>query len=207
MKLLRTLLLFLFFVLCCPEISLGQDTATYKLQENFKREIIINNKRFRVYNNWFSGGVGPGWNTAYPRLQFVIGINYNFHVRRHYFRVGGMMTGDNFGLWNNYQVHAGWIPYRKETEKYNLAMLGGISYTTGYNYIGPPLMYDNNHPYATVGGYAELQYIRKIYYDVGYGGAFFVNANDKGVIFGIRADFYLSGAFKGYVKGHEPPRR
>jgi hypothetical protein len=208
MKLFRNLVIFLFFVLCCPKISFAQDTSQYKLQENFKREIIIGDKRFRVYNNWFSGGGGLGINTEIPYVQTVIAVNLNFHIRRYYFRLGGMMTGDNFGQWNNYQLHAGWIPYRKETEKYNLAMLGGISYLTGYKFVGIDQnhlhVYNTAHPYAVPGGYAEIQYIRKIYYDAGIGGAIFVNVNDKNTIVGIRADLYLSGAYKGYVKGREP---
>jgi hypothetical protein len=206
MKTLRTIGLFLFFVVCCPKISFGQDTAIYKMRENFKREIIIDYKRFRVYNNWFSGGGGLALNTANPYPQLAIAVNYNFHITRHYFRIGGMMSGDNFGLWNNYQLHAAWIPYRKETEKYNLAFMAGPSYATGYKFVMPPHIYDNLNPYTEWGGYAEVQYIHKIFYDVGVGGAFFLNVNAKNSIIGLRADIYLSGAFKGYVKGHEPKK-
>lgn len=206
MKLLRNTILILYFVLCCPQFSFGQDTAVYKLQENFKREIIIKDKRFRVYNNWFSGGGGLALNTGTPYPQIVIGINENFHIRQYYFRIGGMMSGDYFGSWNNLQLHLGWIARRIETQKYNLALLAGPSYSTGYEYVRPPHLYRND-PYAAFGGYAEIQYIRKIFYDVGLGGAFFVNVDNKNTIIGIRADFYLSGAYKGYVKGKEPPQR
>lgn len=207
MKLLRTIGLFLFFIVACPKLSFGQDTSVYKLRENFKREIVIDYKRFRVYNNWVSGGGGIALNTANPYAQLVVAVNYNFHITRHYFRLGTMVSGDNFGMWNNVQGHAAWIPYRKETTKYNLAMMAGPSYCTGYKYIRPPHIYDELHPYTEWGGYAEIQYIRKIFYDVGVGGAFFVNVNAKNTIIGIRADIYLSGAFKGYVKGHEPPQK
>ncbi|HET6992598.1 MAG TPA: hypothetical protein VFJ43_14790 [Bacteroidia bacterium] len=211
MKRFKIISLFLFVVIFFPKISSGQDTAKYQMRENFKREIIIQNKRFRVYNNWFSGGGGFALNSANPYLQTVIAINMNFHIHQYYFRLGGMMSGDNFGLWNNYQFHAGWIPYRKENEKYNLILLGALSYSTGYKFIGLDAnkihVYDNLHPYSEAGGYAEVQYIRKIYYDVGLGGAFFVNVNSKNTIVGIRADLYLSGAYKGYVKGKEPIRR
>jgi hypothetical protein len=210
MKSLRIIFFVLVMLTGLPKISFGQDTAKYKVQENFKREIIINNKRFRVYNNWFSGGGGLGFNTGIPFLQTIIAVNVNFHIRQYYFRLGGMMTGDNFGLWNNYQLHLGYIPLRRETEKYNLAILGGISYLTGYQYVGLDInhnhVYNNAHPYATVGGYAEIQYIHKIYYDAGIGGAFFLNVCDKNSIIGVRADIYLSGAYKGYVKGKEPPK-
>ena len=143
MKVLRKIIVVLFLALCCPEFSFGQDTAVYKLQENFKREIIIRDKRFRVYNNWFSGGGGIAGHTANPYMQVVLAVNINFHIKRQYFRLGGMMSGQDFGLWNNYQLHGGWIPYRKETEKYNLAFIGGIAYSTGYKFVAAPDKYDN----------------------------------------------------------------
>jgi hypothetical protein len=211
MKRFNLISLFLFVVIFFPKISSGQDTAKYQVRENFKREIVIDYKRFRVYNNWFSGGGGIAVNTANPYPQAVLSVNLNFHIHQYYFRLGGMMDGDNFGVWNNYQLHAGWIPYRKETEKYNLAVLGAISYSSGYKFLGLDSMhhhiYDNNNPYVGVGGYAEIQWIKKIIYDAGVGGAFFVNVNAKNTIIGLRADIYLSGAFKGYVRGHEPLRR
>ncbi len=207
MKFFKAAFFFVLFLMVCPKISFGQDTAHVKPQENFKREIVINDKRFRVYNNWFSGGAGIAYNTSIPKLQFTIGVNMNFHIHQYYFRIGGLMSGDNFGLWNNYGLHVGYIPIRRETEKYNLAVVGAISYSTGYNYIGGTLLYDNNNPYAAVGGYAEIQYIHKILYDAGVGGAFFVNVNAKNTIIGLRADIYLSGAYKGYVKGREPHKQ
>lgn len=139
-------------------------------------------------------------------MQVALAANVNFHLKYQYFRIGGMLSGDNFRQWNNYQFHAAWIPYRKETEKYNFIVLAGASYATGYTFISPPHVYDNLDPYTAWGGYAEAQYIRKIAYDVGIGGAFFVNVNAENSIIGIRADFYLSGAYKGYVKGREPQK-
>ncbi|CAN5438009.1 hypothetical protein BH09BAC5_BH09BAC5_21380 [soil metagenome] len=206
MKFLKILFVILFFLLIRPDVSFGQDTSHFNVQENFKREIVIKDKRFRVYNNWFSGGGGFGFNTAIPYLQTIISVNMNFHVHQYYFRIGGMMSGDDFGLWNNYQLHAGWIPYRKETEKYNLAFVGAISYSTGYKFLYSPHVYENNHPYAEVGIYTEMQFIKKILYDAGIGGAFFINVNAKNTIVGLRADIYLSGAYKGYVKGREPQK-
>ena len=200
---IRIILFFLFLVIVFPKNSFGQDTAQYKLKKNFKQEIIIKNQRFRIYNNWYSGGGGLAWNSAIPNAQTVIAVNMNFHIHQYYFRLGGMISGDNFGLWNNYQVHAGWIPFRRETEKYNLAMIAALSYCTGYRYIANNV-YDNMHPYAETGGYAEIQWIKKIQYSVGIGGAFFVNVDAKNTIIGLRADIYLSDSYKGYVRGKEP---
>jgi hypothetical protein len=206
MNKIKFFVFFLLSLLSFPKFSFAQDTAHTVMQENFKREIVINNKRFRVYNNWTSIGVGPAYHSSNPRTQLVLGFNFNFHIHQHYFRLGGMISGDlqdRFSVKNNYQAHAAWIPLRKDNEKYHLALMGGISYATGYKYLYGGL-YDNIHPYHVWGGYAEAQLIKKIYYDVGVGGAFFVNVNSANTMIGIRLDFYLSGAYKGYVRGKEP---
>ena len=207
MKQIKIISFFLLLVIFFPKNIFGQDTAQYKikLKKNYKQEIVINNQRFRIYNNWYTVGGGLGANTSNPHAQTVLGLNMNFHIHQYYFRLGGMISGDNFGLWNNYQAPMGWIPYRKETEKYNLAMITAFSYCTGYKYLYPGA-YDNMHPYAEAGGYVEIQWIKKIQHSVGIGGAFFVDVNAKNTIIGIRADLYLSDSYKGYVKGKEPVR-
>jgi hypothetical protein len=166
---------------------------------DLKKEIVINNKRFRVYNNWISGGAGPAYHSANPRTQLAVGVNYNFHIKQYYFRLGGQISGDDFGLWNNYQLHGGWIPYRKETENFNLALMGGLSYSTGYEFLYAGV-YETT-PYNEVGGIIEIQYIRKWKYDVGFGPAFFAEINGRQSIVGVRLDMYFSGAYRGESKG------
>lgn len=207
MKKVRFFVFLLLMLFSLPKISFGQDTAKYVVRENFKREIVINHQRFRVYNNWSTVGFGLAWHSANPRTQVVLGFNYNFHIHQHYFRLGGMISGDlqdRFSLRNNYQGHAAWIPMRVDNAKYHLALMGGISYSTGYKYVYAG-HYDNIHPYHVWGGYAEAQYVRKLTYGVGVGGAFFVNVNSANTIIGVRLDLYLSSAYKGYEKGYNPP--
>ncbi len=207
MKQFKFALFFLLTLLSLPKISLGQDTAKFVVQENFKREIVINHIRYRVYNNWSSGGFGLAWHSANPRAQILLGFNYNFHIHQHYFRIGGMISGDlqeRFSIRNNYQAHAAWIPMRIDNVKYHLALMGGLSYATGYKYLFGG-QYDVIHPYHVWGGYAEVQYVRKLTYGTGGGGAFFVNVNPANTMIGIRLDLYLSSAYKGYEKGYNPP--
>src|ERR1044072_262696 len=123
----RFFIFFFLLLFSLPKISFGQDTAKYVVRENYKREIIINHQRFRVYNNWSSGGIGLAWHSTNPRTQIVLGFNYNFHIHQNYFRIGGMISGDlqdRFSLRNNYQAHAGWVPLRIDNAKYHLALLG-----------------------------------------------------------------------------------
>jgi len=195
----------LFVILLLPEISSAQDTIPSKPQIDFKKEIIINYKRFRVWNDWVSGGAGVGYNTSVPLMQTVVAANFNFHIRQNYFRIGGMFSGDAFGLWNNYMIgQFCWIPVREETVKYNFALMGGISFSNNYKYLYPG--HYENAPTNEAGIYAEVQCIRKIYYDAGIGPSVFVNVDKKNTIAGIRIDFYLSGAFRGYTRGHAPAK-
>lgn len=180
----------------------GQDTSQFVVKENFKREIVIDDKRYRVYNNWMSFGIGPGYHSANPRTQFAMGINFQFHIKKYYFNLGGIFSGDNFGVWNNYTGHIGWVPWRKETERYNLAAMGGVSYTRGYTFLYAG--HYSSVPWDRVGIYAEFQYTMKVQYAVGVGPTFFVDWNDKRTLIGIRLDGYLSGAYRGYVRGAGP---
>lgn len=180
----------------------AQDTDRYVVKENFKREIVIGDKRYRVYNNWVTFGAGPAYHSENPRTQIAVGMDFHFHIKKVYFNFGGMVSGDEFGLWNNYTGHMGYVPWRKENEKKNMAALGGISYTQGYSYVYAG-HYDSKR-WDRVGLYAEFQYTMKLQYAVGVGTTFFVDWNQKRTMVGVRIDGYLSGAYRGYVRGKGP---
>ncbi|MCA6363017.1 MAG: hypothetical protein IM638_08255 [Bacteroidetes bacterium] len=191
-------------VLCAtPVLKLAAQADTVF---NPKKEVVFENKRFRVYNNWISGGAGPAWHSDNPRTQLALGLNFNFHIKQYYFRFGGMFSGDRFGTWNNYNVHAGYIFKRHENEKRNIAYLAGISYNTGYRFIYAG-HYDGENPYQKAGLYLEYQYILKLNYDFGVGAALFADINDLNQIVGLRVDVFFSGAYRGYVRGKEPVKR
>lgn len=173
---------------------------------NPKQEVILEYKRFRVWNNWVSGGAGPAFHTNNPRTQFALGVNLNFHLNKYYFRIGGTFSGDRFGSWNNIQGHTAYIFKRKETERIHQAIMVGISYSTGYRFVYAGV-YDNINPYSRVGLYGEWQWIRKINYDFGFGGAVFADINTLNQIIGLRLDVYFSGAYRGYVAGRGPKKK
>ena len=192
-------------MLCCLSSSVhAQDTATTVLvkKENFKREIVIGDKRYRVYNNWVSFGAGGAYHSANPRTQFALGLNFQFHINKYYFNMGGLMSGDEFGVWNNYGAHMGYVPFRRENEKRNLAAVVAVAYTFGYDfrYAG----YYDPYRWDRLGLYVEFQYTMKLQYAVGIGAAFFVDVNDKRTLAGIRLDGFLSNAYRGYIKGSGP---
>ncbi len=155
-----------------------------------------------MYNNWVTFGAGGEFHSENPRTQFALAMNYQFHIKKHYFNLGGLVSGDGFGIWNNYSGHVGYVPWRKENEKRNLAAFISLAYTFGYDYVYAG--YYAPYRWDRVGLYAEFQYTMKLQYAVGIGPTFFVDVNQKRTLVGIRLDGYLSGAYRGYVKGKAP---
>ncbi|GAB4131153.1 MAG: hypothetical protein Fur0041_01200 [Bacteroidia bacterium] len=193
MKKTKVILLFLLLIS-------GMLHAQQKDSINFKEEIIIDGKRYRIWNNWVDFGYGAGYHSKNPRTQQAVDLNFNFRIKKYYFRFGGMLSGDEFGLWNNYQIHGGWVPFRRENENRHIAAIAALSYSTGYKFIYAG--HYANDPYKEFGFYGELQYIRKVQYSVGLGAAFFVDVNAKNTITGIKLKAFLSGAYQGYAKKH-----
>lgn len=199
----RTIFL-LFLPLLFPVFLFSQDTAKfyYKQRINYKQEEIVNDKRYRIYDNWVNFGVGYGYRSKLPRPQFNIGLDFNFHIKGVYLNLGGFLSGDHYGVWNNYQGHIGYIPYRLKTSNYHIAAITAISYTNSRRYLYPGNYF--SVPDNAVGLYVSLQVIRKVEYTDGIGLNFFCDVNKRNVIGGIRLEGYLSGAYRGYVKGKEP---
>jgi hypothetical protein len=200
---LRSFFIFaLLMLLFGAPVLRAQDTSKFVVKENFKREIVIGDKRYRVYNNWVCFGIGPAYHSENPRTQFALGLDFQFHIKKAYFNFGGLLSGDEFGVWNNYTGHVGYVAWRKETEGKNIAALAGVSYTQGYTFLYAG-HYESNR-WDRVGLYAEFQYTMKVQYAVGLGPTFFIDWNQKRTMIGVRLDGYLSGAYRGYVKGKGP---
>lgn len=180
----------------------AQDTSKFMIQENFKREIVIGDKRYRVYNNWVCFGAGPAYHSENPRTQLAVGLDFQFHIKKPYFNIGIEVSGDDFGVWNNYSGHIGYVAWRKETERRNMAAVAMLTYTQGYTYIYAGHFESNRWDRAGVR--VAFQYTMKLQYAVGVGPTFFVDWNEKRTMVGVRLDGYLSGAYRGYVRGAGP---
>jgi hypothetical protein len=185
-------LLVLLIALCSLSPAIAQEK---KDAPDLKQEVVIGGKRFKVYNNWLSGGGGAGYNTQVPQLQFIGDVNFNFHIKGNYFQTGLILSGDAFGNYNNTVYHAGYGK-RKENEKYNFAAFGGISYTRGYRKIDRET-YNIDKPYKVPGLYIDAQAIRKVSYDVGIGIALTADVNSVRTLAGVVGTLYFSGAYKG----------
>lgn len=187
---MKKLLILLFAALSAQ--AYAQDT---KPQPDLKAEVVVNNKRFKVYNNWLSGGGGMGYNTQIPQPQFVGGIDFNFHLKYNYFQIGAVLAGDDFGNYNNSLLHAGYGK-RIENEKFNISAFAGISYGRGYRKVAKDL-YDLENPYTHPGVYLNAQLIKKITYDVGLGLGVMADVNKTRTLAGVMGVLYFSGAYKG----------
>ncbi len=192
MKNLFAIFLFLF---SSPLFS-QKDTSKYDRKE----EIIDNNKRYRIHNNYLT--VGPGFGSSNIRVseQSIIGLDFNFHIRKQYFQAGILMSGNKFLSNNNLAAHLCY-GYRKETNKYNFAFYGGVSYNEG---IIPPMIVGGDtisaKLFRTYGFYANIQYIFKITYDIGFGGEAFAEFNKHQAFGGIKFILFFSGAYQGKAK-------
>jgi hypothetical protein len=163
------------------------------LDSNF----VINNNKFKYYNNWLTFGGGKQQNLTYKRdLGFVGGLDFNFHIKQHYFQSGVMISGESFGFYNNYQLHLGYGK-RFEDKDYHFAAFAGVSFSTGaqINYIDS-IRYTRK-PYSQPGLYIQGEVVKKITYDVGAGASLFADWNNEQSMIGLRFILYFSGTYKG----------
>lgn len=168
---------------------------------NPKAEIYYDNKRYRVYNNWLSFGGGGCYSTHWPKDQRNAGADYSFHVKQHYFRLGGYLNGNELHSYNNLSAHLAY-GLRKETIKYNLAAFAGVSTSYFRRPISDTASYDLNNVYNAAGAYACLEAVYKIKYDVGIGGQIFCDYNQVQTVYGVRLILYFSGAYRGIKYGY-----
>lgn len=194
----------LFFII----ILLGSKSVIAQKDSIFnpKKEIAYDGKRYRVYNNWLSVGGGAGYNSKWPKDEKNLAVDYSFHVKEYYFRLGAFMSGREFTAANNYNFH-GMIGLRKEHEKYNLSAFLGPSYSYFRRPLSDSADYDLSKVYTAVGAYACVEAVYKIKYDVGLGGQIFCDYNQTQMVYGVRVILYFSGAYRGIKYGYVKPKK
>ena len=140
----------------------------------WKKTIVINNDKFKVYNNWLSAGGGEVDNFTRYGYQFTLGADYNFHIQAKYFQIGFCFSGADLNDFNDFNYHLA-FGGRKETTKYNLAYFIGPAYSTGYKKVDG--YFTPDEIYNQIGLYGCIQFIKKISYDVGIGPSLFFDLN------------------------------
>ena len=184
---------------------MGQ-TDTIKKVYNPKEEIVYDGKRYRVHNNWLSAGAGSGFNTNWPKDEKNLAVDFSFHLKENHFRIGGFMSGTDWHIINNYSAHLCY-GIRKEHEKYNLSAFAGPSVSWFKRPLKDSVNYNLGSVYNELGGFAVIEAIYKIKYDVGIGGQVFCDYNRVQMVYGVRLVLYFSGAYRGIKYGRVPSKK
>lgn len=184
-----------------------QLTGLYKEDYDRKKEIRYDGKKYRIYNNYVTLGVGKGYNSIWKDTWTYTGVDFNFHIRRAYFQGGGFVSGPSFYNKEQVQLHlAG--GYRKESYKYFWAVFGGLSFTNGFYPVPVKDMAGNDSAKAypimsEVGAYVAAQLFYKLKFDYGIGLTAFADANSKQYCVGARIELFFSGAYRGTIRHKE----
>ena len=182
---LKSLFIFAFCIIFGKICFAQKDTAAF----NPKKEIVYDGKRYRVYNSWLSVGAGANYNSKWPKDEKNTAADFSFNIKQHYLRLGGFMSGTDFTAANNYSFHLCY-GFRKEAEKYNLSAFIGPS----TSYFRRPLKDSTTHNlskvYNAIGGYAVIEAVYKLKYDVGIGGQIFCDYNPVQMVYGVRLIVY-----------------
>jgi hypothetical protein len=198
---LKKLFIFIFFI--HSGFSFAQtDTSAF----DSKKEIIYDGKRYRVYNNWLSAGFGAGYNSKWPKDEKNIGADFSFFVKKNTFRLGGFMSGANFSQANNYSFHF-CIGKRKEGDNFNLSAFLGPSTSYFRRPLKDSVNYNLSTVYNAIGGYAVVEAVYKLKYDVGIGGQVFCDYNPVQMVYGVRLIVYFSSAYRGIKYGYHAPSK
>ncbi len=165
----------------------------------WKQDTIIKDDVFRKYSNWISAGGGTAKNNHFDNSQFTGGLDYNFHLRRQYYQFGLLVSGDQFGSYNNYQFH---LCYGKRVESstLNFAYFAGLSYSEFYQ------RYGNGYAINAASGpglYLNAEYILKATYDIGLGISAFGDININENLFGAKLNVFFCGSYKGKKEIYE----
>ena len=187
--------LLILFLISFSVVFAQKDTLPY----NKKAEIVYDGKRYRVYNNYLTFGIGDAYSDIRAKDQVGLNVDFQFHLQKEYFQAGFFMTGDQLLRNTNIQGHLCY-GIRREKQKYNLAGFIGPSYSTFLTSVADSsgLLYIT--PHETLGGYLCLQGVYKIKYDVGIGAELFADISPKQKMFGARVILYFSGAYRGEKK-------
>lgn len=173
----------------------GQVTEKYDRKE----EVVYDNKRYRKHNNYLTAGGGFDYASNRSSLQKAIGADFQFHIRRQNFQIGGLMSGEEFLSNNHVQAHVGY-GFRRETKSSNLAIFAGPTYFTGVEgAIGSPAVF-----YSGFGGYACAQAVTKLTYDIGFGAELFGEVSYRLNMVGIKFIAFFSGAYRGNKYRYSP---
>jgi len=187
------------FVVISLSLSAQEKPPRVKEKYDRKEEMIYDNKRYQIHNNYLTVGGGVLSSSIRAQSQNNLGLDFQFHIRRQHFQAGGMISGESFGSNNHSQAHIGY-GYRQEKRFTNLAAFAGLSYGSGVEgqYPNPAVFY------TSYGGYACIQFIYKFAFDIGLGLEGFADFSYKQNIYGFKVIAFFSGAYRGKKANYNP---
>jgi hypothetical protein len=197
---LKKALLILFFASFYGAVA-QKDTLPF----NRKKEIIHDGKRYRVYNNYLTFGIGKAYSDIRRLEQNMLNVDFQFHVQKQYFQLGFFMSGDELLKNTNIQGHVCY-GLRREKDYINLAAFVGPSYSYFVTGFSDSLGVFHVTRHNVFGGYLCLQGVYKIKYDVGLGIELFADVSVQQTMVGARLICYFSGAYRGEKKGFRAPK-
>ncbi|MES2837359.1 MAG: hypothetical protein V4667_07545 [Bacteroidota bacterium] len=198
-------LLFCFCtVLCCfltnenlfaqkkDSVIVSVDTVRIK-QENKPVIYTIDGNKYRSPNSYFTIGAGVGYKINTPqKITSPVSMAFNIHMKGTYVQAGylrsdvaGFFTSQSNVYMNELRLGIG---KRKESLKNNLAFYVGANRATG--------QVNDSTGFTYFGLYTELQYTKKIFYDIGVGATLFGTYNKAFQMVGLRLEFYFSNALR-----------
>jgi hypothetical protein len=179
----------------------------YKEPYDRKKEIRYDGKKYRIYNNYVTLGVGKGYNSLWNDGWTYTAVDFNFHLSKTYYQAGGYVAGPSFYNKEQVQLHLG-AGYRKESYNYFWAVFGGLGYTNGFYPVQLKDMAGKDsakiYPIMSLPGFHfAAQAFYKLKFDYGIGLTIFADVNSKQYNVGARIELFFSGAYRGTIRHKE----
>lgn len=195
-------LVIILLAFCFCHCKAQKDTLPY----NRKKEIVYDDKRYRVYNTYLTFGLGKAYADIRKKDQNCLNVDLQFHLTKQYFQAGFFMSGDELLKNTNIQGHICY-GYRYEKELFNLAAFAGPSYSYFVTGVTDTSGLFKVTRHNTLGGYICVQGVYKIKYDVGVGIELFADISSDQKIAGVRIICFFSGSYRGEKKGFKTKKK
>ena len=197
----------------------------YSQDDEYTEDFIYNNKLYKTGSWWLSVSTGVGYfnKMTVQQKNFDVGLTGRF--QKYYITTGYHFSGDNSIIKKSGQrLNDIYLAYglRHETLKHNVHIFAGPSYAFGYVYdhyylsnirskgITESVSLDDSpflntkltantinyyKGFRTIGFYGKVQYIQKIFYDIGIGASVYASVNKYYQVVGVQVSLYFSTAF------------
>jgi hypothetical protein len=173
-------------------------------QDDKYEEFIMGNKIYKPGCGWFKIGFGKSYNFKLNTIETNSNLCYSFRIKKYSFQLGYHVSSDQFitartlQRLNDLYFSTG---LRKESEKSNISIFTGPSYAYGAHYLHTDSMGEKYYRgFTRIGWIINIEYTRKIFYDLGLGLSMFASINNRYQVSGLMLHLYLSNAYRGQIE-------